>query len=128
MMVLQRTYVLVLFFVVFGRLAPETFMVTTSCNGTVLCANDQPSATIKFLSDQTVVNTVCVPAAVLCAWNCILDSRCVGYNYWWTFRHCEIYDAMPTNLTARNGCSYFQVCAVFSLNFKARFLYLAFYH
>ena len=95
---------------VFAQVQPRSkFKKVASCNGTDLCAVDRPSAVSTFLSDQPIVDNICVPAVVLCARSCTLRCGCVGYNYRTDSRRCEMYDDVPTDTVTQLGCSYFAV-------------------
>ena len=101
---------LIILYVVGQTLPRKQFKKVTTCNGTVMCADDRPFTVLTFLSDQLVINGgACISATVLCARACTQETQCIGYNYREDSLRCEMYDIIPKTASSQPGCSHFRV-------------------
>ena len=83
----------------------RSFSVFNMTDGHPGCALDVPDKIL--LLDQRFSGAVC--PAVVCAWECKMDLRCLEFNFHSNNMTCDLFYRQPVNYQNAAGCAHFKV-------------------
>lgn len=102
---------LFIFAILWGTTVMKSYKKTQCSNGTVVCAEGSPTATIPLDQLYAIPSSSksCLSPAVLCAWQCDQDLNCTNFNYKYYSGTCEMFHYTPTDCSITSGCHHVQV-------------------
>ena len=88
----------------------KRFTISTDEYKNELCAQDAPSYRVTI--DSAHIGGICIPARVLCGWECARTPNCTSYNFKSAGSVCELFVIRPILYSAAVGCcNFIQVSA-----------------